>query len=315
LTALKNIDEVVIPDFSNRSFMGSGGFPRNHPGDPNNIVKTEWTKWKHRNLFGEEVEGGGHVWQDFIRRNKEFLFQHPEYLAKRLDTKKPDYNTKLCIGNESLVQLFIADRKKKLEETIGRYGVDHLKSRTLSVEPSDGGGFCECKKCKKIGTISDRVFYLANKVAEAFERSYPKVKISLLAYNEHSAVPSIDLHENLFVTIVPYKFQHETMPEEFMKNWSEKTKNLKSYHYWGLVIHRKGKPIENFLQRPLQDLRKLKKYNINGLRVETTYGIGAAGISLYLFSKLAFNSNSDINIIMDELLTDCFGKGFFILCR
>lgn len=312
---LKNVDKVVIPDFSNRSFSGGGGFPNRHPGDPSNIVRTEWTKWKHRNLFGEEVQGGGHAWQDFVKRNKEVLFKHPEYLAEKLDAKKPNFRTKLCVGNEGLVQLFIADRKKKLEESISRYGVTHLKAQSISVEPSDGGGHCKCRKCTKIGTVSDQVFYLANRVADAFQKKYPSVKVSLLAYNEHSAVPSIDLHKNLFVTIVPYGFQHETMPEAFVENWSKKTDNLQSYHYWGLLISRKGKPVENFLRRPVEELKLLQKYKVSGIRLETTYSIGAAGIPLYLLSKIAFDATSNVTQLADELMTDCFGEGKDIMSR
>ena len=306
---LKPIDKLVVPSFSDRSFSGGGGFPNKHPGDPNNIVRTEWTKWKHRNLFGEEEETGGHAWQDFVKRNKDVLFQHPEYLAKKLNPNKPSLTTKLCVGEEALVQLFIADRAKKIEETITRYGSDHLKSQSISVEPSDGGGFCQCRKCKRIGTISDQVFYLANRVAEALEKEYPTVKVSLLAYNEHSAVPSIDLHKNVAVTIVPYGFQHETMPEEFIGNWSKKTKNLKSYHYWGLLISRKGKPVEHFLERPAQEIKLLKKHNVAGIRVESTYSIGAAGIPLYLLSRLGFDASLDVNLLTNELLVDCFGRG------
>ena len=301
-------DRIVQPDFNNRSFFGSGGFPVNHPADPDNKVKKEWSKWSNRNLFGVELENKGHTWQDFVIRNKTILLEHPEYLASPLNLKDRHYfNTKLCIGNKELVKLFIKDREKKLVETIQRYGKDHIKSQSIGVEPSDGGNHCKCSKCKKIGSTSDQVFYLANRVAQALEFKFPNVKICLLAYNEHSAIPSISLHRNLFVTIVPYAFQHETMPEEFLKRWVKKTKNIQAYDYWGVTAWRKGKPMVNFLSTVEKKINLLKENNISNVRIESTYSIGAVGIPLYILSKLSFDSSLDQKALINELIRDCFG--------
>jgi hypothetical protein len=304
-----SLNKTVKPDFANRSFMGGGGFPNKHPGDPNGIVREEWTKWSNRNLFGTEVKPQGHAWQDFVKRNKAILLQHPEYLAEPLNAKKPVLRTKLCVSNEKLVNLFVEDRKKKLEETILKYGKNHLESTSIAAEPSDGGGHCTCTNCQKLGSVSNRVFHLANRTAEALESEFPDVKVALLAYNEHSAPPTFPLHKNVFVTIVPYGFQHETMPEKFMEQWSQKTDNIQAYEYWGILVSRKGKPVQNFLERPGKELKLLKDNNINGIRIESTYSIGAAGISLYLLSKLAFDTSLNSTNLTEELLEDCFGGG------
>jgi hypothetical protein len=63
------------------------------------------------------------------------------------------------------------------------------------MECSDGGGQCECENCKKLGSISDRVFGLANEVARAVAKSYPGKMVGLYAYNEHSEPPSFKLEK------------------------------------------------------------------------------------------------------------------------
>ena len=43
---------------------------------------------------------------------------------------------------------------------------EHPDERCVSVDPSDGGGWCECDACKRLGSISDRAFGLANEIAK-----------------------------------------------------------------------------------------------------------------------------------------------------
>ena len=303
----KIFHQIVKPDFSNRSFFGGGGLIGNHPGDKKGYAKTEWLKWQKRNLFGEQVDSKGHVWQDIIRRNLDEFHRHPEYLAKPLDKVKPVLKTKFCVSNKGLVDLVIKDRRKKLLETIKEFGIKNVKSRSVGIEPSDGSGHCECEECQKIGTVSNRVFYLANKVAIALEGEFPDVKVTLLAYSEHSAVPSIDIHKNIFVTIVPYLFQHETMAEEFIGQWKSKVDNLQVYDYWGLVISRRGKPMKGFMKNVNSRFKMLNYYKVDKYRVESTYSIGAVGIPLYLMGRLSFNSSRKHDLELQELLTNCFG--------
>ena len=310
---LLKFNDVVVPSLANRSFFGGGGFPSNFPGDPENKVETEWKIWMDRNLWGNETKSIGHAWQQFVRRNKEELLKYPQYLAVPLNKTKPKYSTKLCVGNPGLVKLFIKDRRALLEEVIKKFGKDHINAQRIGVEPSDGKGFCECEKCKKIGSLSDQVFYLANKVAENLEKDFPHVKISLLAYNQHTAVPNIELHKNLFITVVPWRFQHETFADNIVEEWRAKHQNIEIYYYWSLLITSKGKPLKQLMKIAQKEIDFLKENKVNGFRVETTYSIGAVGIPLYVMSRLAFDSSMNQDQLLNELFIDCFGKANTIM--
>ena len=55
--------------------------------------------------------------------------------------------------------------------------------QSISMEPSDGGGWCECDACARLGSITDRALTLANAVAEAVTAKYPGKLVGMYAYN------------------------------------------------------------------------------------------------------------------------------------
>ena len=62
-------------------------------------------------------------------------------------------------------------------------------------------GTVNAPDCKKLGSISDRVFGLANTVAKAIRPSYPDKLIGLYAYDVHSEPPSFALEPNVYVQL------------------------------------------------------------------------------------------------------------------
>ena len=62
------------------------------------------------------------------------------------------------------------------------------KADSLSMEPSDGGAWCECEACASMGSVSDRVVLLANEVAGAVNApGLGRKYVGLYAYNRHAA--------------------------------------------------------------------------------------------------------------------------------
>ncbi len=79
----------------------------------------------------------------------------------------------------------------KLRNRVGRGLVINLGHayQSISLEPSDGGGWCECANCASLGSISDRVVTLNNQVADALDPAYPNTYLGMYAYNQHSGAP------------------------------------------------------------------------------------------------------------------------------
>jgi len=303
---LLELNRTFSPDFRNRRFYGGGGFAYGHPLDPEDKISKEWELWSARNRLGMEYKSKGHSWPEIIKRNRSEFTKKKQFLAIPLTNSNIE-SAKFCIGNRELVNLVIRDRIKKLEENISKYGPSHPISKTIGIEPSDGGGYCKCSKCLAQGSISNRVFGLANKLAKSIRNKHPDVLVSLLAYNEHAEPPTFDLEDNILVTLAPYRFQSYSSPEKMVADWSIKAKHIQVLDYWALIAYNQGKPDLGFMDAAQIKIAFWNKQNVNSAQIESTYGIGPAGIPLYMFSRLSYDLESNSEKIIDEMMVDLFG--------
>jgi hypothetical protein len=299
----KNISKIVNPDFPTRNFFGGGGFRYPKQIDPDRQIQKEWEDWKRRNRFGEELIMSGHSWEGFNNRYKTELLKHPEYLAevngKRVKWKP---SAKFCISNQNIIDLYLKDRINQYEKQMNSAAAKQNESafQCISVDPSDGSDHCQCSSCRKMGSVSDRVFYLANYIAKNLKKKYPEAKVNLLAYNEHASVPKQSLEPNIWVMTVPYAFQAVGSPETMIEDWTKKSKQTLVYDYFSILQWNSDLPGFDFIEDMPQKLRYWKRANLKGVKIESSYSKGAIGIGLYLFSKLAWDVNADENKLLEE---------------
>lgn len=303
-----NINETVIPDFSIRTLFGSGGF--NYPKvlDPNKNIQKQWEQWRDRNRFGSEVILGGHSWEAFNKKKKDILLRHPEYLAE-IDGKRIDWYTsaKFCISNPNLVQLFTKDRIERYEQIKKRTNNDP-KYFCISVDPADGGKHCTCKKCLAMGTISDRVFYLVNHVAKEIRKKHPEAHVNTSAYHKHAPIPNTKIESNVWIRVIPYAFQSVASPEVFLEDWVSKQKKLVVYDYFSIPPWEFDLPTFDFKEALPQKMKYWKSLGAKGVGVETTYSKGAMGLGLYLYGRLSWDTNTNIERELEAFYSNCFGK-------
>jgi len=300
--------DIIIPDFKSREFFGSGGLVINHQIDPTNIRKKDWELWKRRNRMGGSRKIWGHQWQAFLKREKKEINAHPEYLAEiNGERVKNKPSSKLCISNNQLVSLFVQDRINQFEQNLKKHGKEHLLGRSIGVEPSDGGGHCTCTACLEIGSISTRVFYLANVVAEEITKKYPWVLVSMLAYNKHADTPDLDIHPSVDVTIIPRGFHNVAPGPIYLKKWQDKLKRpLGMYDYWSIPIWRLDLPGFDIFHVD----KKLKSWNIYGidaLLMESSYSSGSIGLALYQMAQIGWDKNLSSEKILSEYFALSFG--------
>jgi len=300
---------VSSPAFHQRDFFGTGGYGGRLPVDPEMTMQKRVETWKRRNLLGGEIRIFGHAGEAFNMAHKQELIAHPEYLAE-IGGKRQEWSpgTKPCYSNPGLIDLYVKDRLAAFK---GLYeqDPDGPSSFAVSVEPSDGGGHCECAECRKIGSVSDRVFSLANRVARAIATAYPGRHVSLFAYNEHAAVPSIPLEPNVYVSIVPYGFQRTGMsPEELIEAWGKKVKQMGIYDYWSIPDWSQNMPDMDFIKTPAEKIRFWHKNNVYGFLGESTTSTGSMGVAWYLSSRLLWNPDVDVKVLLDDFYTKAFGQ-------
>jgi hypothetical protein len=302
------VDGVFRPAFRVRGFAGSGGFGPRTPVDPSLEMKERWEAWKRRNRFGGEYQFGGHAGEAFNTAHRAELEAHPDWLAM-VDGKRLPWGliVKPCVANPGAVKLYVADRLAALRRAVAA-DPDSPRSYAVSVDPSDGGNHCDCPECRKIGSISDRVFTLANHVARAVAAEFPGRCASLYAYNEHAAVPSVPLEPNVYVTVIPYAFQRTGLgPEDLLAAWGKKVPRMSLYTYWSIPDWTQDLPEFDFVRTPAEKIRFWHANGVEGLSNETTHGAGAIGLGWYLASKLLWDPKADERAALEEFYRLGFG--------
>ena len=297
------IDQTVSPAFRSRRFFGTGGFGPPNPTDPKLEVRNRWDRWKLRNGYGGEFSLSGHTGESFNLHHRKTLEEHPEYFAIVNGKRQPwALGTKPCISNPEFRTLYIQDRVRFLRNDTSRFAV--------SVEPADGGGACQCDKCAAIGTgsVSDRVFFLANEVAKAVDKEFPGHWVNLLAYNDHAEVPTIPLEPNVYVQVVPYAFQRTSMTgDQLLNAWGRKVSRMGLYTYWSIPDWTRDQPVFNWASTPTERIHYWHDNHVESAGFESTYSAGAMGLGQYLSGKLLWDPQRDVKPLVDEFFKECFG--------
>ena len=215
-----------------------------------------------------------------------------------------DPSAKWDISNPGFVSLFIKDRVEAFQKMKQKFPDRNL----ISVEPADGGGDCECDNCKKMGSVSDRDFYLANKVAEAIKERWPASGVSLYAYNTHAAPPHIALQPNVFVLVIPYRFQNLTDPGVLLKKWSEITGNVGVYDYWSPTDIALDIPLFRYLQQLPEKYDLWHRLGLEGFVLETGYNKFNNALAFYFFSRMIWFGETDVVGMLKKFCDENFGK-------
>jgi hypothetical protein len=307
-TNIINYKKTIEPLFDGRQFFGTGGIIYNKGQDVNNTVKQQWDLWKQRNRMGGSITLGGHAYQLFYSDEKKIIAAHPEYMAQ-INGKRvaPSESAKICISNEAMRKDFIAWRLKNANKDVAALPTKFDKL-FYSVDPSDGGDHCTCAPCTKMGSISDRVFLLANETAKAAQKIDSRIHINLYAYNDHAAPPKQALEKNVMVQIIPYAFQNVATPEKFIQLWKQKNVPLSVYNYYALPDWYYNNFFTGKENSPAALQQQILGWLPNGIQaynVESSTSIGSAGIGLWLFGQYGWHKKA-ANGMVEEMWRNLF---------
>ncbi len=303
-----NVDEVHEPAFRLRNFFGTGGFGGRLPVDPEMRLQARWERWKEQNRFGGDVQLAGHAGEAFNHAHREILEANPEFFAE-IDGKRQPWGvtTKLCTANPKVRELWVADRLKKLEADMARFPNDP-RSASVSVEPADGADHCECAKCRKIGTVSDRAFDLANHTARAVAAKHPGKLVNLYAYNVHAAPPNFSVEPNVVVLVAPYAFQRTGLPgDELVKAWAPRANHLGVYDYWAIPDWANCEPVLAYERGTAKKIRFWHGQGVRAFLGESSFSAGNVGLTWYLASRLLWNPQADERAIVNEFFDLAYG--------
>ncbi|MFN0079330.1 MAG: DUF4838 domain-containing protein [Prosthecobacter sp.] len=183
-----------------------------------------YDEWCRRNRATSGITlSSGHSYDGIMNRQQDEFAKHPEFLAL-VDGKRQ--KPKFCIANEGLRKLVVKDA---LEHFAKEPELD-----SISCDPSDGGGWCECAECAKIGSVTDRALLLANDVAEAVNEVKPGRLIGMYAYSEHSPPPSIQAHPQVVISVATGFIRGGYTMDQLISGWQAKAKTLGIREYYSV---------------------------------------------------------------------------------
>lgn len=258
-------------------------------------------QWNERNRATSGIElRSGHAYDGIMSRNKAEFEKHPEYLALvGGERRKP----KFCISNPGL-------RKLVADDALAQFAKDRTLD-SVSCDPSDGGGWCECSECAKIGSVSDRALLLANEAAEAVQKAHPGRLVGMYAYNEHSPPPSIEAHPGVVISVATGFIRGGFTIDQLLAGWNAKTRTLGIREYYSVNTWDRDLP-GAARGGNIEYLRTtIPHFHASGARfmsAEASDNAGPNGLGCYLAARMLWDVNEAKNI--DALTADFLDKSF-----
>ena len=211
-TAVPALDLRQKPAFEIRSVQL--GYPATYHTAAFNQTARQWARrsrlaWVRSAVFG-------HSWYDaFDLRTGATFRAHPEWFALVGGKRRPP---QMCTTHPEVLDRMV------------QY-VLNGKPSIVNISPSDGGGFCECDRCRALDVpgvlsydgktvqLSDRIFTYANEVARRVRENNPQKGCGMFAYTYYNRPPlKIDkLEPNLYLSFVYQSAAHRD-PEN-LREW------------------------------------------------------------------------------------------------
>jgi hypothetical protein len=254
--------------------------------------------WKSKNrITVKPTLKFAHSYRGIYERNIKAFNLHPEYLCNNKDVK-------FRISNAGLRQLVIDDAMLQIEK--------YPEFDGISLEPSDGGGWCDSEEIPNIKNISDRVLFLANEVAAAINDKYPRKIIGMLAYNYHSPPPSIQAHPQVLVMVATAFRRDGYTVDQLVDGWGGKVSKLGIYDYysvnpWDHDMPAKGHAADiDYLKHTIPDFysKGARAYS-----AESSDNWGPHGLGYFLAARMLWDVReaNNTDTMIEEFLTNAFG--------
>ncbi|MDX6769392.1 MAG: DUF4838 domain-containing protein [Elusimicrobiota bacterium] len=287
-------DETSAPAFAARRIWYDFGYL--------DSSRSAYDEWARRN----RVPGGfelrtGHSFDAVRARHEAEFAAHPEYLALVGGRRVSD---KFCLSNPALRRLVV-------EDALGR--LQRGRADSVSLEPSDGDGWCECSACRALGGPSDRLALLATEAAAALAERFPGRVAGFYAYHRHSPPPKARLPAGIVVSVAAAYQASGWTTESLLEAWREKTTSpLGVREYYGVFKWHQGLP-GRMRGADLSYLaRSIPRYHALGARfmsAESGEDWGAHGLGHYAATRILWDLSEAgrVDAIKEEFLEDCFG--------
>ncbi|MHB8955327.1 MAG: DUF4838 domain-containing protein [Pirellulaceae bacterium] len=295
-----NLDDRQSPSFSSRRIWYNWGL-----WGYNDEPYRQWCQ-RNRAVKGFDLHSG-HSYEAIVAANRGEFDRHPEYFALVGDQRKcHGGDLKFCISNPDLRKLVVAHAV--------RFFQGNPADDSISMDPSDGGGWCECDACARLGSVSDRVVMLANEVAQTVNGSGIQAKyVGIYAYNEHSAPPHIAVHPNVIPSATTAFIRGGYTFDQIVEGWQAKGATLGVYDYLSVVDWDWNLPRGGAASRPSYLAEFLPRIHQQGIRfydAESGDCWGPCGLGYYVASRILWDVTEAqrLEVLVEDFLDKAFGS-------
>jgi len=261
--------------------------------------------WCQRN---RAVQGfvlhSGHSYEGIIAGNRAEFDKHPEYYALVQGERKLRGDVKFCVANPELRKLVVAHAVRTFTAS--------PQLASISMDPSDGGNWCECDACAKLGGVSNRVVLLANEVATGINGLGLGAKyVGMYAYNKHSAPPTIKVHPNVIPSATTAFIGGGFTFDQVVRGWQAQGATMGVYDYLSVVDWDWNLPRGGGGSRPANLAKFLPDIHAKGVRfydAESGDCWGPCGLGYYFAGRVLWDVKEAprLDAIVDDFLDKAF---------
>jgi hypothetical protein len=288
------VDAAESPDYhARRIWPGHGHLPE----------RSEMCRqWDRRNRATSGITlNTGHAYEGILARHRDVFAAHPEYLALVAGKRQ---GPKFCISNPGLRKLVVQDA---LAQLAAKPDLD-----SVSCDPSDGGGWCECGPCAQIGSVTDRALSLANEVSAAIQERHPGQFVGMYAYNEHSPPPSIAAHPQVVISIATSFIRGGYTIDQLLEGWKSKARLLGIREYYSVNTWDRDLPGAARGGNPGYLRTTIPHFHRQGARfmsAEASDNFGPNGLGYYLAARMLWDVREAdrTDALVADFIERCFG--------
>ena len=313
------LDERRPPAFEIRSMQM--GYPSIYHTKTFNEAARKWTRrarlgWVKSAIFG-------HSWGSaFDLRKDETFKQHPEWFALVGGKRRPP---QMCTTHPEVIA-------RMVDYVLGG------KSDNMNISPSDGGGFCECERCKaldvpgvlaydkKTPQLSDRLWTYANEVARRVREKNPAKGCGMFAYTFYHKPPLkiTKLEPNLYISFAFQCAAHRD-PEN-LREWRESVSGWQKFS--PKMVIREGWGSHYFLDLPWIHHQQIINNLAEGNRLGfiAAYGEGSKCFAtqapnMWAITHMMWDPKRDSTHLMRDFYQSAYGpvakemEAFFETCN
>ncbi|MFP4057741.1 MAG: DUF4838 domain-containing protein [Candidatus Brocadiia bacterium] len=261
-------------------------------------LKADYNAWmRHNRQLGHFVTDCGHAYERYVPRR---LFdQHPEWFAL-VDGKRQA--KQLCVTNPEVQRRVVEGARAAFRKDPDR--------DMVSVEPNDGGGYCQCPRCKALGSPSDQAFYLANVAAKGVRQEFPDRWVGLYAYAHHSQPPRFDLEPGVYVQVTTgFRYLDLTF-EEQVAAFRERGAKLGVYDYFSVYVwdyDLPGKAKAGRVHELADSIRRYRGLGLTTYDAESACNWGPNGLGYWMAARLMWDPDLDSHELVNDFCARAFG--------